>query len=734
MPRVVRLSTDTPWQAIRTTPADWKRAGRAGLATLLHRMHLIRAFEEAVLELAGEGLINGPAHSSIGQEGAAVGAMHPLRIGDQINGSHRAHHQFLAKALGRVLNGESFDPLAPGEHPAVAPMLHRTLAEIMGLQPGFTGGRGGSMHLRWAEAGVIGTNAIVGGGVPFALGAAWSRMKAGTGDVAVTFFGDGALNIGASLESLNLAATWNLPICFFVENNQIAVATTVAEATRETRLSARGLGFGIPAFAVDGMDPLAVALTMEKAVAMLRAGDGPVLVEADTYRFFHQSGPLPGSAFGYRSKEEEDAWKARDPIRRVAREAAAAGLLSEDEDALVRERSVRTVAEVVARLVEPEGNGRRIVPALWPDTATVDQGLRSDGREFAGVAFVELESYAGAVEERKFIDVVSAVMDARMAGDERVVVLGEDIHRLRGGTNGATRGLFEKYPGRVLPTPICEQSFTGFAGGLAVDGRYRPIVELMYPDFALVACDQLFNQIGKFRHMFGDTLSMPVVVRGKVAMGSGYGSQHSMDPAGLYALFPGWRIVAPTTPFDYVGLMNTALSSDDPVLVIEHLELYASSGPGPVDDYGFHVPFGRAKVVRPGGTLTVVTYLAMVERVRAAVERLGIDAEVIDLRSLDRAGLDWDTIGASVRKTGTLVVAEQGPLTASYGQMVADEAQRRLFDWLDAPVLRIHGGEASPTISRVLEQAAIANDRRVEDGLRRALVEIGRPLPTAAAE
>lgn len=732
MPRAIRRTTDTPWLEIRTTPADWRKAGRGKLATLLHRMHLVRAFEEAVLELAGEGLINGPAHSSIGQEGAAVGAMAALTPGDQINGSHRAHHQFVAKALGRVLDGTGADPLAADEHPEVAPMLTRTLAEIMGLQPGFTGGRGGSMHLRWAEAGVIGTNAIVGGGVPFALGAAWSRMKAGTGDVAVTFFGDGAVNIGAVLESLNLAAAWNLPVCFFIENNQIAVSTTVAEATRETRLSARGLGFGIPSFAVDGMDPLAVALTMERAVGLLRDGKGPVIIEAETYRYFHQSGPLPGSAFDYRTRDEEEAWRARDPIRRVAREAADQGLLTEAEDATLRERSVRTVREVVGRLVEPAGNGRRIVPALWPDTATVDAGLRSDGREFAGVAFVELESYRGAVAERKFIDVVSAVLDARMAADDRVVVLGEDIHRLRGGTNGATKGLFERYPGRVLPTPICEQTFTGFAGGVAVDGRYRPVVELMYPDFALVACDQLFNQIGKFRHMFGDTLSMPVVVRGKVAMGSGYGSQHSMDPAGLYALFPGWRIVAPTTPFDYVGLMNTALTSDDPVLVIEHLELYASSGPGPVDDFGFHVPFGKARVVRPGNALTVVTYLAMVARVRAMVERLGIDAEVIDLRSLDRAGLDWDTIGASVQKTGALVVAEQGPLTGSYGQILADEAQRRLFDWLDAPVMRIHGGEASPTISRVLEQAAIANDTRLEAGLRRAMAEIGRPLPAAA--
>ncbi len=263
MVRRIKLATDTPWVEIRSTPADWKKAGRDGLLTLLHRMHLIRAFEESVLDLASEGLVHGPAHSSIGQEGAAVGAIVDLRPGDQINGSHRSHHQFLAKALGTVLADRVIDPLAEREDPAVGELLRMTLAEIMGLEPGMTGGRGGSMHLRWDEAGVIGSNAIVGGGVPFALGAAWSRKRAATGDVAVTFFGDGALNIGAVLESLNLAATWDLPICFFIENNQIAVATTVAESTRETRLSARGLGFAIPSFTCDGMDPLAVRLAMD---------------------------------------------------------------------------------------------------------------------------------------------------------------------------------------------------------------------------------------------------------------------------------------------------------------------------------------------------------------------------------------------------------------------------------------------------------------------------------------
>ena len=731
MARRIKLTTDTPWTEVRSTSADWKKAGRDRLLAMLHRMHLIRAFEETVLDLASEGLVHGPAHSSIGQEGAAVGAIVDLQAGDQINGSHRSHHQFLAKALGAALDRTPADPLADHQPEAVPDVLRMTLAEIMGLAPGMTGGRGGSMHLRWDEAGVIGSNAIVGGGVPFALGAAWSRRRAGTGDVAVTFFGDGALNIGAVLESLNLAAVWDLPICFFVENNQIAVATTVAESTRETRLSARGLGFAIPAFTCDGMDPLAVRLAMADALALLRSGRGPVIVEANTYRYFHQSGPLPGSAFDYRTKDEEEAWKARDPIRRLAGEMIARDMIGQSDDDRLRATALDTMAAIVADLVEPEGNGRRIIPALWPATETVDEGLRSTGAEFAPVAFTELETFGGTVRTRKFIDVVSEVMDARMAADERIIVVGEDIHRLRGGTNGATKGLYAKYPDRILPTPICEQTFAGFAGGVAVDGRYRPVVEFMYPDFAMVAADQLFNQIGKARHMFGDTLHMPLVARTKVAMGSGYGSQHSMDPTGLFAQFPGWRIVAPTTPFDYVGLMNAALTCEDPVLVVEHLDLYASEGPGPVDDLDYQIELGKAKVVRTGSTLTVATYLAMVPKVLEAVERLGLDVEVIDLRSLDRAGLDWTTLETSVRKTNALLVVEQGPLTASYGQIVADEAQRRLFDWLDAPVMRVHGGEASPTISKVLETAAIANTDRLEAGLKAAVAALAR-APAAA--
>lgn len=729
MAKTIELKHGTPWQEIVTTPADWTKRGRARLLRMLHHLHLVRAFEEAVLDLASEQLINGPAHSSIGQEGVAVGAMAALGTGDQINGSHRAHHQFLAKALNAALAGGEYDPLAASEPAPVEPLLQRTLAEIMGLEQGFTHGRGGSMHLRSAEAGVIGTNAIVGGGVPFAAGAAFSRQRQGTGEVVVSFFGDGAVHIGAVPETMNLAAAWNLPVCFFIENNQVAVATSVPESTRETRLSARGAAYGIPAFKVDGMDPLAVAIAMERATRIMRSGGGPTLIEADCYRYFHQNGPLPGSAFGYRSKDEEERWRARDPIRRVAREMIDRGMLASADDERLRERALATMRSVVGRLVEPHGNGRRVIPALWPDAARTDEGLRGDLSEFAGARFEELESFSGEVAEVKFIDLVSAVMDRRMAENPRILVMGEDIHRLRGGTNGATRGLYDKYPDRILGTPISEQSFVGLAGGAAMDGHLRPVVEFMYADFTLVAADQVFNQIGKFRHMFGDTLEMPLVLRMKCAMGSGYGSQHSMDPAGLFALFPGWRIVAPTTPFDYVGLMNSALRCNDPVLVIEHIELYASTGPGPVADLDYHIPLGRAKVVRPGSAFTVLTYLAMVPKAVRVAEEMGLDAEVIDLRSLDRAGLDWATVGASIERTNNVLIVEQGPLTASYGQNLADEVQRRFFDHLDQPVQRVHGREASPTISRVLERAAIAGEEEIRAGYREMMRGKGLPLP-----
>jgi 2-oxoisovalerate dehydrogenase E1 component len=718
------LQPSAPWVELVVSDADWDAADAHLLTGMFSQLVLIRAFEEYVLELATAGLIHGPAHSSIGQEGGAVGSVFALSVEDTVNGSHRGHHQFLAKVLGYV-EPKGIDPVQPYSEDIRAVLL-RSLAEICGLDRGFSHGRGGSMHLQWAEAGAIGTNAIVGGGVPLAAGSAWAHRHAGTDAVAVTYIGDGAVNIGSSLESFNLASAWKLPLCFFVENNGYAVSTSVAEATGEARLSARGLGFGIPSWRVDGMNPLAVHLAMREALAHMRAGNGPTLIEAQVYRYFHQNGAFPGSAFRYRSKEEEAAWRARDPIDQISAHILRRQLLRQGEiDEAVR-RAKDLMADIGEVLLEPVQGGkpgeRRIRPAEWPSADYVDVGVRGDLAEFADAPLTDLESFAGELAEMKFIDAVAGVMARRMQTDERVVVMGEDVHRLNGGTNGATRGLKEAYPDRVLGTPICENAFVGLGGGVALDGRFRPVVELMYADFMWVAADQVFNQIGKARHMFGGSGAVPFVLRSKVAMGTGYGSQHSMDPAGIFATAPGWRIVAPATPFDYVGLMNSALRCADPVLVLEHVDLYTSTGDGPVDDLDYCIPVGKAAVRRQGGDVTVLTYLAMTSYTMRAVDELGtVDAEVIDLRWLDRASMDWDTIGASIKKTNRVLITEQGPRGTSYGAWLADEIQRRFFDWLDHPVERVTGGEASPSISKVLERAAIAQSREVAAALTKIM-------------
>jgi 2-oxoisovalerate dehydrogenase E1 component len=720
-----QLQMSAPWVEVVTTQQDWDAADPQFLTSAFAQLILIRAFEEYVLELAGAGLIHGPAHSSIGQEGGAVGSVLALAVGDTINGSHRGHHQFLAKALAYVAP-KGIDPVRPVPDEVRAVLL-RSLAEVCGLDRGFSHGRGGSMHLQWREAGAIGTNAIVGGGVPQAAGSAWAHRHAGTNAVAVTYFGDGAVNIGSTLEALNLAAAWRLPLCFFIENNRYAVSTTVEEATGEPRLSARGPGFGISSWKVDGMDALAVYLAMQQAVAHMRAGNGPAVLEADVYRYYHQNGPFPGSAFRYRTREEEAQWRARDPISQLSGQLARRGILTESAAGAARQQAADLMAEIGSVLLEPVPGGKRdqrqVRAAEWPDPAFVNVGIRSDLSEFADAPLADRDDFRGPVQEMKFIDAVAGVMARRMSLDDRIVIMGEDIHRLSGGTNGATKGLSEAYPDRVLGTPISENAFTGLAGGVALDGRFIPVVEFMYADFMWVAADQLFNQIAKARHMYGGSSDVPLVLRSKVAIGTGYGSQHSMDPAGIFATAPGWRIVAPSTPFDYIGLMNSALRCRDPVVVLEHVDLYSGTGEVPAGEWDFCLPVGRAAVRRTGSQLTVLSYLAMTRCVLDAVAASdGVDAEVIDLRWLDRGSIDWETIGASIQKTNRVLIAEQGALGTSYGGWLADEIQRRFFDWLDHPVQRVTGGEASPTISKVLERAAIAGVSDVTS----ALIELAR--------
>ena len=679
MPELTKLETDTPWVRLALTDEDWKLDASECHAGMLEQLFVIRRFEEKILELHGEGLVHGPAHASIGQEGGAVGIMSLLNSGDKINGTHRMHHQFLAKVLNHA-TPEGYDPRSAAMSDEMRETVMRTMAEIMGLTPGYCGGRGGSMHLRFDAAGVLGSNAIVGGNPPHAVGYAFADKWYKRDQVSVTFFGDGAIQQGAAYESMNLAALYDLPIIFFCENNQYAVSTNLKEQTRETRLSGRGLSLGVPGIVCDGMDPVAVRAATAWALDIIRNDRGPVLIESDTYRYLHQSGPLRGSAFAYRSKEEEEAWQARDPFETYPARLVKLGIVKKKEVTELENRAREVVEWAAGELTEAEddSNARRIVPALWPDAGEVEFGIRGDLSELASDKAREIEDLdPQELEEVKFVDAIPMAILHNMEKYDGVVVLGEDVHRLRGGTAGATRGIAQHYPDRLIGTPICENGFTGLALGAAINGM-RPIVEIMYPDFVLVAADQLFNQTAKVRHMFGGTYPVPMVVRSRVAAGTGYGSQHSMDASGLFACYPGWRIVAPSTPFDYIGLMNAAVQCDDPVLVVEYQDIFQETGLIPANNLDYVVPLGKARTVRYGSDCTVLVWAEMVKHTLGATDALGVDAEIIDLRTIDPLGLDWNAVEESVMKTNRLLIAEETTRGTSVGARIVEIAQETL--------------------------------------------------------
>ncbi|NLD42230.1 MAG: MFS transporter [Chloroflexi bacterium] len=720
MSRTIELPAPAVCRELVTDDGDLRAIGRRDLARMAFLQYLVRDFEKKVLEFKDADLVHGPAHTSVGQEAVAAGVAAALRKRDMIGSTHRAHGHFLAKAV-MYYAPDGYDPLVEAVTAPVQDAVNRTLAEIMGLRAGWCGGRGGSMHLYDGTSGNLGSNAIVGGSIALATGAAWGERLQGRDTIAVSFFGDGAINQGVFHEVANMAGLWSIPILYLVENNSYAVGTAASESSHVNPLGQRSLGYGFDSLTVDGMDPVAMYVAVRDLTARMRSEPQPFLLEARTYRHVHHAGSLAGSAFGYRTRDEEAEWLDRDPIDTFGPRLVALGIITEEEDGRLR-RAARRAIDVAQEFSTEERDGKRVIPtAKWPDPAGVLTGVRSDGAELRGVRYAEREDFS-TWREMTFVEAIAAVTRRNMERDERVLVLGEEVANLRGGAFAATRGIKEVFPERLLNTPISETGFLGMSGGAAMVGM-RPVVEVMYPDFSLMASDQLFNQIGRLRHMYGDRGRFPLVMRTRIGKGFGYGGQHSMDPSGFFSLFPGWRVMAPSTPFDYIGMFNTAMRYDDPVLMVEYGLLYAQKGQVPADDLDYCIEYGKARVVRPGRDVTVLTYVTGVSLCLQAAEALaaeGIEAEVIDLRTVDYQGMDYAAIEASVRKTGAAVTVEYAERSLSLGARLADEITLRCFDYLDAPVTHVNQPDAPLVVSRMLEKAMLPSLEGVQQAIRRA--------------
>lgn len=613
------------------------------LTEMYRRMLRIRRFEQETSKLYKATEIPGFVHLSIGQEATAVGACWPLTVADGITSTHRGHGHCLAKGLD----------------------TRSMFAELMGKESGTCHGRGGSMHIADPRLGIYGANGIVGAGLPISVGHATASKLRQDGAVTVAFFGDGAVAQGMFHESVNLAAVWDLPVIFFCENNHYAEFSVDSDQHRAS-LEERAAGYGVEYHHVDGNDVAAVSTLVSTLTERLRLGVGPVIVEGETYRWH---GHYEGDPMSYRDASELEEWKTRDPL-----DLTRAQLLGLGVDPGVLAAVVQEIDDEIADAVEFGRSSAAPAPESLRDFVYAEREPLAEPAEPSGAP-----TY-------KTMHAVRDAVRAELLQDESVFVAGIDVGK-GGNVFGLFRGLSEEFPGRVRDTPISEMAILGTAVGSAMAGM-KPVVEIMYVDFIGVCLDQLLNQAAKLRFMTGGRASMPLVVRTQFGAGRSSGSQHSQSLEALLAHIPGLTVVMPSNPADTYGLLRAAIQDPNPVVFIENRLLYGAKGPQPPEDY--LVPLGKAKVVRPGADVTLVSYSRMLTFAMSAAEQLasqGVDVEVIDLRTV--APFDRETVLASLAKTHRLAVAHEAVQDFGLGAELAALAAGEGFWDLDAPVVRI---------------------------------------------
>lgn len=688
----------------RTLPSG---LGRDDLLRLYERMSLIRRFETVAQDLNRKGVWPGFLHLYIGEEATAVGVCDHLRKDDWITGTHRGHGQVLAKGLPP----------------------RRLMAELYGKATGCSGGRGGSMHLFAADVGLLGTHGLVASGIPLAVGAALSAKVRGVDAVGVAFFGDGASNHGAFLESIGFAAAQKLPVVFVCENNLYATATPLRVATANPEIATKAGAFGCPGVAVDGNDVLAVWQAAREAVERARAGNGPTLIEAKTYRWcgHHEGDPVCGT---YRTEEELLAWKKRCPIAHFRK-------LLVEELAVASAEELDAIDQRMAREVEEAVRFGESSP--MPDPATLHDHVYAEPIN----PLMPPPAPPGRSVQQSWLEAVRDGIAEEMRRNSAIVCLGEGIGE-RGGCFAHTKGLWQEFgQRRVIDTAICELAFTGASVGSSATGC-RAIADLMFADFLFEAGSQIVHQASRLRYLSNGQFSVPVVVRAPMGMIKSAGAHHSGAYYPSFGHVPGLIVVVPSNAADAKGLVKTALRASDPVLFLEHKAMFGSRGEVPVGEH--MVPFGRAAVVRAGTDLTIATCGMLVRVCMEAAGQLqdaGISCEVIDLRTI--VPMDVETVAASLHRTGRLLVVDEAWAMFGVGAELAAAVMEHGFDDLDAPVARLHTepvpfpfspsleGAVAVTVSKVVSAAQTVMAGRAPAPWR-AKAGSASPAPPAVAQ
>lgn len=534
-----------------------------------------------------------------------------------------------------------------------------------------SGGR--QMPNHWSHPGlrIFSQSSVISTQFPHAAGIAYELRRTGQSGVVLATGGEGATSEGDFHEGLNFAAIHQLPVVFVIENNLYAISVSTEEQIAGD-LAERATGYGVPAVSVDGNDALAVYEVARHAVDRARSGGGPGFIEARTYRYYAHTSDDDDKL--YRSAEEVEEWRRRDPIGVLRQYLIESRLLDQAKEDEVESAAV---AEITAALERANGAPEPDDPLSLVYAAPIENTEPAARLE---------PPVAG--EEVNLVTAVNRALTEIMGTHPNTVLLGEDVADPKGGVFKATAGLTDAYgKDRAFNTPLAESSIIGVGIGMAAAGG-RPLAEIQFADFIHPGWNQIVSEAARLHYRSAGGWSCPLVIRAPYGGGIHGALYHSQSVESFYAHVPGLKVVVPSTPADAKGLLWTAVEDPDPVLYLEPKKLYRlAKGPYPGGEH--RVPLGKAALRRGGDDLTIIAYGTMAHFALQAADRLaeaGIEAEVLDLRSIKP--LDWASIDAAVQRTGKILIVHEDNEFAGFGAEIAAQIADKAFEWLDAPVKR----------------------------------------------
>lgn len=641
----------------------------AELLQLYEAILLPRMIEEKMLILLRQGKVS-KWFSGMGQEAIAVGLTEALKTTDYILPLHRNLGVFTSRKVD----------------------LTRLFSQWQGTKNGFTKGRDRSFHFGTQEYRIIGMISHLGAMLPVADGISLASNLDGDDVISAVFSGDGGASEGDFHEALNVAAVWELPVIFVIENNGYGLSTPSSEQFKFKQFIDKAPGYGMEGVQVDGNNILEVHRAVKKIAASMRKNRKPVMLECMTFRM---RGHEEASGTKYVPQELFDLWGRKDPVVNYEKFLKSSGVLTEARQ-----------AEIAARF-------KALINEHWTE-AFAQPELVADTKEeledmYAPASYALVPPDLSRQKEMRVVDAISEGLRQAMEKDDELVIMGQDIAEY-GGVFKVTEGFVKEFgKGRVRNTPLCESAILGAGLGLSIRGR-ASVVEMQFADFVSCGFNQIVNNLAKSHYRWGQSVN--VTVRMPTGAGSAAGPFHSQSNEAWFAKVPGLRVVFPSTPFDAKGLLTTSVLEPNPVIFFEHKALYRSVS-GLVPEGYYNLPLGKARVAQNGEDATIVTYGWGVHWA-TEVSKSFPDAsiEVIDLCTL----LPWDkeTVFASLRKTGKCLVLYEDTFTLGMGAEVAAVIAEEMFEALDAPVMRVASLDTAVPFQKKLEDNFLPQQRLKE--------------------